>query len=81
MTDDAVLANHSALQFHGKAYSVHRRFPYLPRHSRRPFEYQGQEFTAVPFPKALQAGQAELFGGETHKHAGGQVFFSAPRSI
>lgn len=73
MTDDAVLAYHSALQFHGKAYSVHRRFPYLSRHSRRPFVFQGQEFIAVPFPKALQAGQAELFGVETHKHAGGQV--------
>jgi len=73
ITDDAVLAYHSALQFHGKAYSVHRRFPYLSRHTRRPFEFRGQEFVAVPFPKALQVDQAELFGVETHKHAGGQV--------
>jgi len=73
LTDDAVLAYHSALQFHGKAYSMHRRFPYLTRHSRRPFVFQGQEFIAVPFPKVLQAGQAELFGVEIHKHAGGQA--------
>ncbi len=73
MTDDAVLAYHSALQFHGKAYSVHRRFPYLSRHYRRPFRFRGQEFNAAAFPKALQSDQAELFGVENHKHAGGQV--------
>lgn len=73
MTDDAVLAYHSALQFYGKAYSVHRRFRYLTRHSRRPFVFQRQEFVAVPFPKALQVSQTDLFGVETHKYAGGQV--------
>jgi predicted transcriptional regulator of viral defense system len=52
---------------------VHRRFPYLTQHSRRPFEFQGQEFTAVPFPKALLTNQTEMFGVETHKHAGGKV--------
>ncbi|MBV2137119.1 MAG: type IV toxin-antitoxin system AbiEi family antitoxin domain-containing protein [Candidatus Thiodiazotropha sp. (ex Ctena orbiculata)] len=73
LTADAVLSHHSALQFHGKAYSVHHRFTYLTRNARRPFVFRGQEFVAVPFPKALQAQQAELFGVETHKHAGGQV--------
>ncbi len=73
MTDDAVLAYHSALQFHGKAYSVHRRFPYLSRHPRRPFKFRGQEFTATVFAKALRADQAELFEVESHRHAGGQV--------
>ncbi len=73
LTEDAVLGYHSALQFHGKAYSVHRRFPFLSRHGRRPFVFQGQEFIAVPFPKALQAAQAERFAVRTQKHAGGTV--------
>ncbi len=73
MTEDAVLAYHSALQFHGKAYSVHRRFPYLSGHPRRPLEFQGQEFISVSFPKPLRDSQTELFGVEDHKHAGGQV--------
>jgi predicted transcriptional regulator of viral defense system len=73
MTEGAVLAYHSALQFHGKAYSVHHRFPYLSRRSRRPFEFQGLKFIAVPFPKALHAARAEWFGVEAHQHAGGLV--------
>lgn len=77
MTEDAVLGYHSALQFHGKAYSIHRRFPYLSRHDRRPFVFQGQEFIAVPFPKALQASQAEEYAVETLSHAGGKVRVTA----
>lgn len=73
LTADAVLSHHSALQFHGKAYSVHHRFTYLTRNARRPFVFRGQEFVAVPFPKALQAQQAELFGVTTERHAGGKV--------
>ncbi len=70
---DAVLSHHGALQFHGKAYSVHHRFTYLTRNSGPPFVYRGQEFVAVPFPKVLQAQQAELFGVKTEGHAGGKI--------
>lgn len=70
---DAVLSHHCALQFHGKAYSVHHRFTYLTRNPRRPFVFRGQEFVAVPFPKALQARQAELFAVTTERHVGGKV--------
>ena len=73
LTDDAVLAYHSALQFHGKAYSVHRRFPYFSRRARQPFSFQGQTFIATPFPKALLEQQAEDFGVEIRSHGGGQV--------
>lgn len=73
MTEDAVLAYHSALQFHGKAYSMHYRFPYLSRHSRRSFGFQGLEFTAALFPKTLKTNNSELFGVETYNHIGGKV--------
>lgn len=70
---DAVLSHHSALQFHGKAFSVHHRFTVLTHTARRPFIFRGQEFLTVPFPKALQTQQAELFGVTTERHAGGKV--------
>ncbi|MCU7805737.1 MAG: transcriptional regulator [Candidatus Thiodiazotropha sp. (ex Lucinoma borealis)] len=73
LAEDAILAYHSALQFHGKAYSVHHRFTYLTRNARRPFVFRGQEFVAIPFPRVLQAQQAELFGVMTQRHAGGEV--------
>jgi len=73
LTVDAVLSHHSALQFHGKAYSVHHRFTYLTRNARRPFVFRGQEFVAVPFSRALLEQQAELFGVTTQHHAGGEV--------
>ena len=44
--DDAVVAYHAALQFHGKAYSVSSRFTYLTRHRLRPFEFRGADFVA-----------------------------------
>ncbi len=73
LAEDAVLAYHSALQFHGKAYSVHHRFTYLTRNARRPFVFRGQKFVAIPFPKVLQAQQAELFGVTTQRHAEGKI--------
>ncbi len=73
LTADAVLSHHSALQFYGKAYSVHHRFTYLTRNALRSFVFRGQEFVAVPFPKTLQTQQAELFGVSTERHAGGKV--------
>jgi predicted transcriptional regulator of viral defense system len=73
LASDSVLSHHSALQFHGKAYSVHHRFTALTHTARRPFVFRGQEFFAVPFTRALQAQQAELFGVTTERHAGGKV--------
>ena len=73
LTVDAVLSHHSALQFHGKAYSVHHRFTYFTRNARRPFVFRGQEFVAIPFSRVLLTQQVELFGVTTERHAGGDV--------
>ena len=51
---DSVIAYHAALQLHGKAYSVFRRFTYLTTHRLAPMEYRGQEFIPVPIPPRLQ---------------------------
>jgi predicted transcriptional regulator of viral defense system len=59
LAGDSVLAYHTALAFHGNAYSVHRRFTYLTATTPRLFRFRGEEFLAVKFPKALRdAGQA-----------------------
>lgn len=70
---DAVLSHHSALQFHGKAHSVHHRFTYLTRKTRRSFSFRGQEYIAIPFSRVLVTQQAELFGVTTERHVGGEV--------
>jgi predicted transcriptional regulator of viral defense system len=44
---DAALAYHAALQFHGRAYSIWRRFHYLTRGRARPFSFRELEFVPV----------------------------------
>lgn len=70
---DAVVAYHAALAFHGKAYSVWRRYAYLTAHRVRPFEFQGQEFVGVHVPAPVRA--LHDFGGGVlvRTHSGGEV--------
>src|SRR6266478_3853197 len=71
--DDAVVAYHAALQFHGKAYSVSSRFTYLTRHRLRPFDFRGAEFVAVLLPARLRASRRPAGGLLEQRHAGGFV--------
>jgi predicted transcriptional regulator of viral defense system len=73
LTDDAVVAFHAALQFHGKAYSVWRRFHFLTRHRARTFSFRDSEFVPVLAPVKLRS-SLDL-GGEVveNSHAGGTV--------
>lgn len=61
MTNDAVLAYHTALELHGKAYSVHQQFLYLTRFHSRPVSFRGHRHRGLQFPKALMATQQESF--------------------
>ena len=62
MAPDSVLAYHTALELHGKAYSVHEEFLYLTRSGSRPLNFRGQLYQGVAFPKKLMAKDLELFG-------------------
>jgi predicted transcriptional regulator of viral defense system len=62
MTDDAVLAYHTALEFHGKAYSVYEYFFYLTGHSPRPVTFRSSSFRSVSFPKTLRMKNQQSFG-------------------
>ena len=73
LTDDAVVAYHAALQFHGKAYSVWRRFHYLTRKRTRPFSFRDMEFVPVLAPIAVRS-LPDLGGGVTEeRHGAGLV--------
>lgn len=73
LTDDATVAYHAALQFHGKTYSAWRRFHYLTRKRQKPFAFRGMEFVPVQAP-TKQRSLPDLGGGITEvPHAGGLV--------
>jgi predicted transcriptional regulator of viral defense system len=62
LTDDAVLAYHSALEHHGKAYSNRNEHVVLSQHAIHPFTFRGQSFRAVPFPRTAARGTRISYG-------------------
>jgi len=73
LADDAVVAYHGALQFHGKAASISRRFHYLTRKRGRAFTFRGSEFVPVQAPPSVR-GLPDLGGGVIEQaHADGFV--------
>ncbi len=55
MTEDAVLGYHTALEFHGRAYSVHWRLVYVSATKSLPLTFQSHEFRRAPVPPPLLA--------------------------
>ena len=70
MAKDAVVAFHGALQFHGKAHSISRRYPFLTCTRAKPFVFRGAEFASVPVPPPLRK-LPVLGGGILEKGRGG----------
>jgi predicted transcriptional regulator of viral defense system len=71
LADDAVVAYHAALQFHGKTYSSWSRFDYLTRARQRRFAFRDMEFVPVQAAAALRE-RPDLGGGVVeHRHSGG----------
>ena len=70
MTPDAVLAYHTALEFHGKAYSVFNRFYYLSNGKSIPVHFRDYEFRCVRTPYALKSKGKEDFGVVQAERAG-----------
>lgn len=73
LADDAVVAYHAALQFHGKAYSVSQRFTYLTHRRARPFRFRQSEFICVQVPVALRHLPDAGGGIVERRHAGSLV--------
>lgn len=73
LADDAVVAYHAALQFHGRAYSVWYDYPYLTRTPKHPFAFRGHRFRSVSLPASLRDSEDAGGGIMEERHAGGLV--------
>jgi predicted transcriptional regulator of viral defense system len=73
LSKDAVLAYHTALEFHGKAYSVYERFMYLSASPAGPVTFRAHQFKGVKFPKALMLKKKVLFDLDRADRAGMEV--------
>jgi len=70
MTKDAVLAYHTALEFHGKAYSVYTRLHYLSARKSLPVKFRSYEIRRVSVPQSLRGKGKQMFGVASHKRSG-----------
>ncbi|MCY3658320.1 MAG: type IV toxin-antitoxin system AbiEi family antitoxin domain-containing protein [Caldilineaceae bacterium] len=70
MTEDAVLAYHTALEFHGKAYSVHWRLVYVSARKSQPLAFQSHSYRGVSVPSPLRTKGERMFGVECQTRSG-----------
>ena len=70
LTADAVLSHHTALEFHGRAYSVHEHFTYSASRPLGPLTFRSHFFRGARFPQALRREGKEHFGVSTAESAG-----------
>ncbi len=61
LSDDAVVAYHSALALHGYVYSLWTREQYMTARRLRPLRFRGVEYVAVQAPRAVR--DLDDFGG------------------
>ncbi len=62
LTKDAVLSHHTALEFHGRAYSLYEHFTYSAYRPLKPVTFRSHVFRGVKFPKALHLAKQENYG-------------------
>jgi len=73
MTEDAVIAYHTALEFFGKAYSVYSIIYYISNTKSLPLKLQSFEIRCLPMPHALRVKGKEMFGVTRHNRMGVEV--------
>ncbi|MFO7950169.1 MAG: type IV toxin-antitoxin system AbiEi family antitoxin domain-containing protein, partial [Candidatus Fermentibacteraceae bacterium] len=73
LAEDAVIAYHSAFQFHGRAYTVSGEYIFVSNKMMRPKEFRGCRFRRVAPQKALRMEGRELFGVETVDRLGHDI--------
>ncbi|MCY4379344.1 MAG: transcriptional regulator [Candidatus Dadabacteria bacterium] len=70
LTKDAVMSHHTALEFHGRAYSAWRNLVYLSSRPVRLFIFRSSVFRGVKFPEALIRSATERFDVLTRERSG-----------
>ena len=73
MSKDAVLVHHTALEFHGRAYSVFNRFTYQTAFTNKPFTFHNYQFKAISVPAPLRKAEQANFGVINAEHKGLRV--------
>ncbi len=73
LADDSVLAYHTALEYHGKAYAAYRRITYTSQARAQATQFRGHEYVRVPVPHALREAKQPMFGVESHHRDGVEV--------
>jgi predicted transcriptional regulator of viral defense system len=61
---DALIAYHTALQFHGVAYSLHFQYVFLSVKKLRTFQFRQDRFKAVKYTKSLPQNKHFIFTDE-----------------
>ena len=70
LTPDSVLSHHTALEFHGRAYSVWQQFTYLASRPLEPLTFRSQAYRGARFPETLVRSGSEQFGVSMAERAG-----------
>ena len=70
MADDAILAYHTALQFHGKAYSIHNMLLYVSSKKTFTLKFRKYEIRGILTPSSLRVRGKEMFGVIRLKRSG-----------
>jgi predicted transcriptional regulator of viral defense system len=73
MTNDAALAYHTAMEFHGRAYSSFSEIQFQTARAVRATTFRGWQFRSVGVPKALKRADIPSFGIEEHDRGGHKV--------
>jgi predicted transcriptional regulator of viral defense system len=73
LSNDSVVAYHSALQFFGKSYSIWQRFHYLTGQRAKAFSFRKMEFIPVLRRTAYKNRSQKDMGVIETSHNGGQV--------
>ncbi|MDE2875804.1 MAG: transcriptional regulator [Gemmatimonadota bacterium] len=62
LTGDAVLSHHTALEYHGRAYSVWQHLIYSAARPLKTLEFRAQTYRGTRFPESLRRAGQEHFG-------------------
>jgi predicted transcriptional regulator of viral defense system len=73
LAPDAVLSYHTALEFHGKAYTVYRNLTYTSSTKALPLKFQSHEFRGVPMPQRLRTKGKDMYGVSRLSRSGVEI--------
>ena len=70
MAEDSVLAYHTALEYHGNAYSSYSRIMYASQQRAQLMRFRNHDYVRVPVPHALRTADKPLHGVDCHYRDG-----------